>query len=202
MSITRHPARSPRAIASPKFSSRRDELRRQIRVWPPPQSTTASATNAVRLPSCRSKASAPKQVAVGDQQRRDVVLLDDGDAELGDLGGEGVQDRPTRVVAGVARAPPAVGAEEPLVDAAVLGAGELASPRGELLDRGRRLAHDDLDDARIAEQVALAERVGEVLLPRVLRIAVPSAALIPPDASTVCASSRGRLPTTTTSAPA
>ena len=61
MSITRQPARSARAIASPKFSSRREELRRQIRVWPPPHSTTASARNAVRLPSCRSKASAPKQ---------------------------------------------------------------------------------------------------------------------------------------------
>ena len=32
MSITRQPARSASAIASPKFSSRRDELRRQIRV--------------------------------------------------------------------------------------------------------------------------------------------------------------------------
>ena len=28
------------------------ELRRQVRVWPPPHSTTASETNAVRLPSC------------------------------------------------------------------------------------------------------------------------------------------------------
>ena len=109
--------------------------------------------------------------AVGDQQPRDVVLLDDRYAELGDLGGQRVQDRPARVVAGVARAPPAVGAEEPLIEATVVGAGERASPLGQLLDGRRRLARHDLDDARIAEQVALRERVGEVLLPRVLRVA-------------------------------
>ena len=70
MSITRHPARSARAIASPKFSSRREELRRQMRVWPPPHSTTASATNAVRLPSCRSNANAPKQAPSAIEQPR------------------------------------------------------------------------------------------------------------------------------------
>jgi hypothetical protein len=49
-------------MPSPVFSSRREDDRRQIRVWPPAASTTASATNTVRSPVSRSKASAPKQV--------------------------------------------------------------------------------------------------------------------------------------------
>ena len=90
---------------------------------------------------------------------------------VGDLGRQRVQDRPARVVARVARAPPAVRAEEPLVDATVVGAGERATPLGQLLDGRGRLARHDLDDAGVAEQVALRERVGEVLLPRVFGIA-------------------------------
>ena len=49
-------------MPSPVFSSRRDEDRRQIRVWPPAASTTASARNTVRSPVSRSKARAPKQI--------------------------------------------------------------------------------------------------------------------------------------------
>jgi hypothetical protein len=49
-------------MPSPVFSSRRDDDRRQIRVWPPAARTTASARNTVRSPEERAKASAPKQV--------------------------------------------------------------------------------------------------------------------------------------------
>jgi hypothetical protein len=64
-----------------------------------------------------------------------------------------------------------VRAEEALVEPPVVGAREVATPRRELLDRGRRFARHDFDDARIAQQIPLRERVGEMLLPRVLRIA-------------------------------
>ena len=141
--------------------------------------------------------------AVGDQQLRDVVLLDDGDAQLGDLRRQRVQDRPARVVARVARAPPAVGAEEPLVDATVVGAGERRNPTrpaprrppAPRAPRSRRPA-----DRRAGSPRRACRRSAAATSPPGSR--VPRAALIPPDASTVCASRRGRLPTTTTSAPA
>src|SRR5207302_8084913 len=91
--------------------------------------------------------------AVGDQQSRYVVFLDVWNAPRGDLGGQRLQDCPTGVVAGVAGAPPPVGAEEPLIDATVLGASQLASPRGQLFHCCRRLAHQYLDDPRITEQI-------------------------------------------------
>ena len=64
-----------------------------------------------------------------------------------------------------------MGAEEALVERAVRRPRELTAPVGELEDGRRRLAGQDLDHPRIAEEVALAHRVGEVLLPGVLRIA-------------------------------
>ena len=63
------------------------------------------------------------------------------------------------------------GTEEPLVDLTVVGAGELASPRRQLLNSRWRLLHDDLDDSRVTQEVALDQRVREVLLPRVFRVA-------------------------------
>ena len=83
------------------------------------------------------------------------MLVDNRYSERGDLVGQRVQQGPARVVAGVTRAPPAMRAEEPLVDATVVGPREPTTPLGQLLDRGGRLAHHDLDDARIAEQVTL-----------------------------------------------
>jgi hypothetical protein len=61
MSWSGQPARKARYMPSPVFSSRREDDRRQIRVWPPAASTTASARNTVRWPVSRSKARAPKQ---------------------------------------------------------------------------------------------------------------------------------------------
>src|SRR3712207_8568194 len=53
-----------------------------------------------------------------------------------------------------------------LIDPAVVGPRERASPVGELEDRGRRVLHEDLHHAGIGERVAVAVRVGEVLLDR------------------------------------
>jgi hypothetical protein len=118
--------------------------------------------------------------AVGDEQLRHVVLVDDRNAQLGDLGRERVQDRPTRVVARVTGASPTVGTEEPLVEATVFRPGEVASPLGQLHHgRGRFTGHD-LHDSRVAEEIALRQRVGEVLLPRVLRIPGPQGGVDPP----------------------
>jgi hypothetical protein len=107
------------------------------------------------------------------EQPRDILVLLDADAELGGLRRDRPQDGSSRVIAGVARSPPAVGAEEALVKFAVFRARELAPPGGELEHGARRLAGHDLDHPRMSEEVALAQGVGEVLLPRVLRIARP-----------------------------
>ena len=66
-----------------------------------------------------------------------------------------------------------MGAEEALVQFAVLCARELAPPGGELEHGVRRLTRHDLDQSRMSEEVALAHGVGEVLLPGVLRVARP-----------------------------
>src|SRR4029450_6801530 len=150
MSESRQPARRARYMPSPVFSSRREDERRQIRVWPPAASTTASARNTVRSPVSRSKASAPKQTP----------------SETGSW--EPYWARaPPRPVAGVAGPPPPVGAEEPLVQAPVRGAGERRPPVGQLQHRGRRLPGHELDHPGVGQEVALAQGVGEVLLPGV-----------------------------------
>ncbi|GAA2838709.1 hypothetical protein GCM10020220_029530 [Nonomuraea rubra] len=58
----RQPARTARRKESPVFSSRREEVRRQIRVCPPVARITASAWMTYRLPSARSNPYAPNTV--------------------------------------------------------------------------------------------------------------------------------------------
>ena len=65
----------------------------------------------------------------------------------------------------------------------------------------RRLLAQQLHTAGVAQPVALPERVGGVLLPAVLGIRRPERRVDPPEASTVCASSRRRLPTQSTCTP-
>jgi hypothetical protein len=109
--------------------------------------------------------------AVRHEQRRDLVPLQDRNAEGLDARGERTHHRAAGEVAGVAGAPPAVRAEEALVETAVGEPRERAAPVGELLHRGGSLAGEKLHDLRVGEEVALAERVREVLLPRVLGVA-------------------------------
>ena len=112
--------------------------------------------------------------AVGDQQPRDVLVLLDADAELGGPRRDRAQDRAAGEVARVARPPPAVGAEESLVELAVRRCARTRTPSAASSRTAcGRLARHDLDHPRIAEEVALAQRVGEVLLPRVLGVARP-----------------------------
>jgi len=61
--------------------------------------------------------------------------------------------------------------EEALIEPAILGARELASPLGKLEHAIRRLPHRDLDGSGIGQEIALAKGVGEMLLPRVLGVA-------------------------------
>ena len=111
--------------------------------------------------------------AIGHEQPRDVLVLLDADAELASPARHGALDRAAGEVARVAGASPSVCAEEALVELAVRRASELAAPVGELANDGRRLAGHDLDHPRIPEEVALAPGIGEVLLPRVLRVPRP-----------------------------
>ena len=63
-----------------------------------------------------------------------------------------------------------MGAEEPLVQATIGGAGEGGAPVGQL-EHGRRcLGGHELDHPRVGQEVALPQRVGEVLLPGVLGV--------------------------------
>ena len=63
-----------------------------------------------------------------------------------------------------------MGAEEALRDPAVLLAGERHAVALEVVDAAGRALGDDLDRARVGEQVALLEGVGGVLLPGVLGV--------------------------------
>src|SRR3954471_5420831 len=109
----------------------------------------------------------------GNEQLRDVLVLDHRDAQLLYSAAEGGEHGAPGPVARITRATPAVRAEEPLIDLPVRRARERAAPLDEFLDGLRRLADDGLDDVGVPEQVALAHRVGEVLLPGVLRISRP-----------------------------
>jgi hypothetical protein len=108
--------------------------------------------------------------AVVDQQVRDILLIVDGDAELGDLVRQRVEHRPSGIIPCITCAPVLVCAEKPLIQLAIGRAGEGASPFGKLKHRGWRLARQELDGVWIAEEVALLQRIGEVLLPAILWI--------------------------------
>jgi hypothetical protein len=114
-----------------------------------------------------------EDASVVDEQPRDVDVV----AHL-HANGRGALDEDTldlapRVVAGEACPPVAVGAEEALSQPPVLLAREASAPADEVVDRPRRFASEDLDARRIGEPVALAQRVGRVLLPAVLGIHHP-----------------------------
>src|SRR5215207_6841249 len=168
MSASRQPARRARYIPSPVFSSRRDDDRRQIRVCPPAASTTASARNTVRSPVSRSKASAPKQTP-SETSSWATYWSSITDTPRSATLAASVR-RIARPVAGVAGPPPPVGAEEPLVQAAVRGAGEGRAPVGQLQHRRRRLPGQHLDHPGVGQEVALPQGVAEVLLPGVLGV--------------------------------
>ena len=189
---------------SPKFSSRRDELRRQIRVCPPPHSTTASATNAVRLPVVEVERERAEARAVGDQQLRDVVVLDDRDAELGDLRRPACAGSPARCSRRRSTCAASGGRRRTAGRATVVGAGELRNPTRPAPRRPPAPPGTTISTTRGSpRQVALAQRVGEVLLPRVLGIARAEGGVDPAGRRARCARrAGGRLPTTTTSAPA
>ena len=122
----------------------------------------------------------PEAGPVADQQLGHVLVVDHGQAQLGHLGRQGAQDRPAGPVAGIAGPPPPVGAEEPLVEAAVRGAGEGRPPVGQLQHRRRGLPGHELDHPGVGQEVALAQGVGEVLLPGVLGVDGPQGGVDPP----------------------
>jgi hypothetical protein len=67
---------------------------------------------------------------VGDEQPRNVLVFNDGNADGLGFIGERVQHRPAGVVAGVTGAPVGMRAEEALVEAAVFSPREWAAPVG------------------------------------------------------------------------
>ena len=136
-----------------------------------------------------------EDTAVVDEQARDVDIVADRDAELAGATHEGALDLPAGVVAREGGSAEGMGAEEALRQSAVLLARELRAPADELVDGRRRLSTENLDATRVGEPVRLAQGVRGMLLPVSSGSIVPSAALIPPAARTVCASSRRLLPT-------
>ena len=119
----------------------------------------------------RSNATRAEARPIGHEQPRDVLVRLGADAELGGLRGDRPEDGASGEVAGVAGATPAVRTEVALVERAFRRPRELAAPVGQLEHRSWRLAREDLDHPGIPEEVALAHRVGEVLLPGVLGVA-------------------------------
>src|SRR5918992_2466683 len=108
-----------------------------------------------------------------DQKARDVLVVHDSQTEVGDDVGQGVEDGPAGVVTRIAGSPVAMSAEEPLVELPLWRARQGTPPVRQLLDRGRRLAGDYLDDPRVGKKVALPNGIGEMLFPRVLGVTRP-----------------------------
>ena len=104
------------------------------------------------------------------EQSRDVEVVVDLHAELGHAIDERALHLAAGVVAGEARAPIGVRAEVALGEPTVRLARELGAVADEIVDRGGRLAREQLDDARVGEVVRLGDRVGGVLLPAVLGV--------------------------------
>ena len=125
----------------------------------PAARTTASATNAVRLPSWRSKPSAPKQAPSRDKQPGDVGARRTGMPSSATVPTSVCRIARPGVVAGVARAPPAVGAEEALVEAAVVGAGEGQPQSASSSIAAGASRATDLDDTGVAEAGSPRARV-------------------------------------------
>ena len=173
MSRSRQPASAASRIASPVFSSRRDDERRQMRVCPPAASTTASATISQPAAVVDVEAVRAEDAAVVHEQAGDVDVVAHLHAHRGGPLDERALDLAAGVVAGEAGAPVAVGAEEALREAPVVLTREPGAPADEVLDRARRLPAQELDARGIGEPVALAQRVGRVLLPAVLGIHRP-----------------------------
>ena len=122
----------------------------------------------------------PEADPVGDQQLGHVLVVDHGDAQFGDLGGQRAEDRPAGPVAGIAGPPPPVGAEEALVQAAVGQARERRPPVGQLQHRRRGLPGHELDHSGVGQEVAFPQRVGVVLLPGVLGVDGAEGGVDPP----------------------
>ena len=114
MSRSRHPASAASRIASPVFSSRRDDERRQIRVCPPAASTIASATTSRPRAVVDVEAVRAEDAAVVDEQPRDVEVVAHLDADLRRPPDEDALDLAPGVVAREAGPAPAMRAEEPL----------------------------------------------------------------------------------------
>ena len=107
---------------------------------------------------------------VADEQLGDVDRVEDLNGELCCPLDEGALQFQARVVAGECGAAEGVRAEEALRDSSVLFTREGHTPALQVRDRFRRTLGDHLHCLGIGEQVALGERVGRVLLPRVIRI--------------------------------
>src|SRR6267378_6052072 len=110
-------------------------------------------------------------MATRGQETGHVLVFDDRDSQLLHLIGQGVEDGPAGVVTRVTGAPIFMGAKETLIQPTVLERREAAAPGGQLAHRIRSLPRHDFDHPRVSEEVTLAQRVGEMLLPGVLRIA-------------------------------
>src|SRR5690606_8853965 len=98
------------------------------------------------------------------QQPGDVHAVEHRDAELVRPPDQGALDLQAGVVAGEGGAAELVRAEEALGDAAVVLPGELHAVALQVVDATGRPAGDDLDGARICEQIALLARVRGDLL--------------------------------------
>jgi len=112
----------------------------------------------------------PKRAPVVNEQARDVDVVAHHHTELRGPAHERALNLPAGVVTREAGSPEPVSAEEALRKPAVLLTRELGPPADQVVDRGRRLAAEELHAARIAQPVALPQRVGGVLLPAVLRV--------------------------------
>ena len=122
------------------------------------------------LPGSEVEGQHPKANAVTDQQAGHVLVFQNRDVQLVNLAGQRLDDGTPGVIARVAGTAVFVGSEKALIELALRRAGETAAPGGKLLHRLRRLTGHQLDDARVRQVIAFPQRVGEMLLPRVLGI--------------------------------
>ena len=116
------------------------------------------------------EAEGTEDATIGDEELRDVDPIEDRDVQGLGTTNEGALDLQARVISGESGAAPGVGAEEALRDPTVVLLREVHSISLQVGDAFGCALGDDLDGAGVGEVIGFLDRIGRVLLPRVLGV--------------------------------
>jgi hypothetical protein len=166
-SRNRAPASTARRKASPVFSSRREGVRRQMRVCPPAARITESAGHEVAGAVDEVESIGTEHRPVVDQQPGDVHARQDGNGELPHAFAERSPHLRAGVLVGEHAATVCLVAEPALGRPPVTLPVEASAVAPRVVETLRGTAGHDLRGAWVGQQAALPQRVGRMLFLRV-----------------------------------